>query len=359
MGYRLIARTLFTIALMTLPLFAGAALESELDDIFADYDRFDSPGCAVAVVQNGEIVFKKGYGIANLEHHAPILPDTKFYAGSVSKQFTAMCIALLEEDGALGYDDDINEHLPELPDYDPPIRVHDLIHHTNGLQQYFAIWEERDRHLEDVMNATHAMEMIAGANNVLFEAGEKYSYSNSGYFLMAQIVGRVSGMAFPDFADERIFKPLGMTNSHFHDDRNHIIENRAMSYFERDDGGYGVYLLNYELVGPGGLYTTVEDLAKWDSNFYDNRLGHGAQSLIDRTLKTGVLNDGTTLGYAYGLNHGERGGKKVIDHTGSLAGYRAMMLRFPDEKTTILILGNLASINAEGLAHQVADVLFE
>lgn len=339
--------------------FAHTQQFGKIHAIFAEYDALDSPGCAVLVSRDEETVFSHGYGSANLEHHALITPQTVFYIGSISKQFTAMCAALLEEEGKLSLDDDIRKHIPELPEYEPPIHVRDLVYHTNGLQQYFALWENEGRHLEDVLNAGEVLHLLIQNPMLLFKPGEKYFYSNSGYFLLAEVVERVSGMPFADYAKQKIFIPLGMNDSHFHTNRYHVIPNRAMSYFKRDEGGFGVYLLNYEIAGPGGLYTTVEDLAKWDSNFYHNILGQGKQSLIERTLETGTLNDGSKLDYAFGLRLDEFNGMKTVGHGGALAGYRADLLRVPEKKTSVIILGNLQEMVPAELGKRVMGEILD
>jgi len=329
----------------------------DIHKIFSQYDSLDSPGCAVLIIQNDEIVFKYGYGSANLEHNAPITPNTIFYIGSISKQFTAMCIVLLEEQGKLSLNDDIRTYLPELPEYENTIRIRDLIYHTNGLQQYFDLWEKEGRSTVDVLNAKHVMNLLKNAATLSFKPGEKYSYSNSGYFLLSQIVERISEKSFSDFAEQHIFKPLEMNNSHFHTDCYQIIPNRAMSYFKREDGSYGVYMLNYEVVGPGGIYTSVEDLAKWDQNFYNNKLGKGKQSLINRTLECGELNNGNTLNYAFGLKIVEYKGIDTVEHGGSLAGYKSHFLRFPEKKPSIIILGNLKEMEPYNLTVSILDII--
>lgn len=334
---------------------SNAQVSGKIHSLFSSYDSLDSPGCAVLVVQDGKTVFQHGYGSANLEHKVLITPRTVFYIGSISKQFTAMCAALLEEEGKLSLDDDIRKHIPELPVYEHTIRVRDLIYHTNGLPDYFSMWENSGRQLEDVMNAEHVIQLLIQNPILSFQPGEKYSYSNSGYFLLSQIVERVSGMRFAEYAKQTIFTPLEMNHSHFHTDRYHVVPNRAMSYFKRDEDNFGVYLLNYEIVGPGGLYTTVEDLTKWDMNFYHNKLGKGKQTLIDKTLVSGKLNDGSKLDYAYGLQIGEYHGMKTVEHSGSLAGYRAYLMRIPEKRISVIILGNLEEMDPKEIGVQVMD----
>lgn len=337
---------------------AGSAVEeSEIDEVFAAYNRTDSPGCATALVSAGHVAFSKGYGMANLEQRAPIRPDTVFYAGSVSKQFVAFSAALLAEAGKLSLDDNVRQYLPELPDYGNPITIRHLIHHTSGLRDYLGLWSLRGRSVLDSMPRAEVLDLIARQRELNFQPGEEYLYSNSGYFLLAEIVGRADDSSLREFSQREMFAPLGMRASHFHDDSTHVIADKAEGYFKRDNGTWGALAQRFALVGSGGLYTNVLDLARWDGNFYDNQLGKGLPSLIDTTLETGRLNSGKELDYAFGLVHGEFRGLKTVQHGGALGGYRAHLLRFPEERFSIAILCNLADARPGELADRLAELV--
>jgi CubicO group peptidase (beta-lactamase class C family) len=328
----------------------------EIDEVFQEWDRSDSPGCALAVVREGEIIYERGYGMADLEHGIPIGPDSVFYAGSVSKQFVALTLLLLEEQGRLSLDDNIRKYLPEFPDYGAPIKIRHLIHHTSGLRDYLDLWLLSGRDYLDRVPVHAAYELIRRQEHLNFPPGEKHLYSNSCYFLIPLIVERVVGEPFKSFAAKNIFGPLGMENSHFHDDVTHLIQDRAFAYRKNANGSFGSLLMRFDLVGSGGLYTTVTDLAKWDANFYANRLGRKDPELIDKMLTNGRLNDGAELDYACALVNGNYRGLRTVGHSGALGGYRAQFTQFPDQRFSVIILSNLESFEPAKLALRVAEI---
>jgi len=326
-----------------------------VDKIFAAWDKPTSPGCALGVLQNGRFVYERGYGMANLDYDIPNSPKLVYYVGSDSKQFTAASIALLVLDGKLRLDDDIRKYVPEMPDYGTPITINHLIHHTSGIRDIYGLMSLGGLRIEDVFSDSEAVALIARQKELNFKPGDDYLYSNSGYFLLGQIVKRVTGKSLREFADERIFQPLGMTHTHFHDDPGHVMKNRAMSYESDGKDGYRIsYIQNFDKIGAGGLYTTVEDLRKWDENFYTHQIGGDALQAMIHTR--GVLNKGDTIPYAFGNNVTTYRGLRVDEHGGSLMGYKAEILRFPDQHVSVLATCNLGSINPGPLAEQVAEV---
>jgi CubicO group peptidase (beta-lactamase class C family) len=327
----------------------------KVDRIFAEWDKPSSPGCALGVLRNGRFVYERGYGMANLDYDIPNSPKLVYYVGSDSKQFTAASIALLVLDGKIALDDDIRKYIPEMPDYGTPITINYLIHHTSGIRDIYVLMSLGGLRLEDVFSDSEEVALIARQKELNFKPGDDYLYSNSGYFLLAEIVKRVTGKSLRVFADERIFKPLGMTHTHFHDDPGHIMKGRAMSYESDGTGSYRIsYLQNFDKIGAGGLYTTVEDLRQWDENFYTHRVGGDA---LQRMIHTrGILNRGDTIAYAFGNNVTTYRGLRVDEHGGALMGYKAEILRFPDQHFSVLATCNLGSINPEPLAEQVAEV---
>ncbi len=327
----------------------------KVDKVFAEWDKSSSPGCALGVLQNGRFVYEHGYGMANLDYDIPNSPTLVYYVGSDSQQFTAASIALLVLDGKIALDDDIRKFIPEMPDYGTPITINHLIHHTSGIRDIYVLMSLGGLRLEDVFSDSEAVALIARQKELNFKPGDDYLYSNSGYFLLGQIVKRVTGKSLREFADERIFTPLGMTHTHFHDDPGHIMKGRAMSYESDGQGGYRIsYLQNFDKIGAGGLYTTVEDLRKWDENFYTHQVGGDALQKMIHTR--GVLNKGDTIVYAFGNNVTTYRGLRVDEHGGSLMGYKAEILRFPDQHFSVLATCNLGSINPGPLAEQVAEV---
>jgi CubicO group peptidase (beta-lactamase class C family) len=329
----------------------------KVDELFSQWNNSHSPGCALAVVKDGEIIYKRGYGMADLEHHISITPETVFYIGSVSKQFVTMCILLLEEEGKLFLDDDVRKYIPEFPEYDRPMTIKHLIHHTSGIRDYLTLWTISGRNYLDHVPKKAVLDMICSQKELNFSPGEQYLYSNSCYFLLAVVVERITGQTFREFADSHIFQPLGMEDSHFQDDNTYLIENRAFGYFKKEDNSFGNMLMRFDLVGSGGLYTNVEDLYLWDQNFYHNKLGAGSPELIDKMKTKGRLNNGEEIDYAFALNIGEYRGAQTVSHGGSLGGYRAMYVRFPEFEFSVIILSNLAEFNPSEMAYRVADIL--
>ena len=330
-----------------------AALTAKVDKLFAPWDQPASPGAALVIIKDGAVVYKRGYGVANLEYDIRITPATVFHVASVSKQFTAFAITLLAKQGKLSLDDDIRKYLPEVPDFGKTITIRHLIHHISGLRDQWELLAMAGWRLDDVITKEHILKMVRHQKELNFDPGSEHLYCNTGYTLLAVIVERVSGQSFRQFTEDNIFKPLGMTNTHFHDDHEMIVKNRAYSYSPARDG-FKLSVLSYANVGATSLFTTVEDMAKWVQNFDDGRVG-GAQ-VIDQMHQQGVLNNGEKISYAFGLVIGKYKGLKIVEHSGGDAGYRSHVMRFPDQKFAVVILSNLGSFNPGGIARQVADV---
>ncbi len=328
------------------------SLSRAVDRIFAT-DR-TGPGCAVGVYENGRVALARGYGSANLEYDAPITPETPFIVGSVSKQFTAAAIALLVQDGRISLDDDVRKYVPELPAYQRPITIGELVHHTSGLRDFWEIVGASGLRFDDGYTVDDMMRMAERQHALNFTPGDRYMYSNTGYLVLGVVVKRVSGKSLRDFAAERIFGPLGMASSHFHDDHTMLTPGRARSY-ERRGNSWVLADWNNDLVGQGGLMTTVSDLARWDENFYTGQVG--GKEFLARQLERGRLNDGTLLSYAFGLELGEYRGLPIVEHAGSTGGYRAEILRFPTAHTTVTTLCNFSTSLPDVRARRVADVV--
>ncbi len=329
---------------------------AQVDAVFGEYDKPDSPGCALGVIRDGKLIYKRGYGMASLEHGSPISPDTVFRIGSVSKQFTAAAVALLAEDGKISLDDDVRNYLPELPAYEHPITIRHLIHHTSGLRDYTNLVSMAGIDAADHYTVAESLDLIARQRGTDFPPGEEYSYSNSGYFLLSQIVERASGKSLRSFSEERMFGPLGMKDTHFHDAPFEVVAKRAYGYSPSDDRGYRIDMTGWEQVGDGSVFTTIEDLLFWDRNFYDNRLGRGGPALIETLQTTGKLSNDEAIDYAFGLTVGEYRGLKRVSHGGSWVGFRAHLTRFPDQRFSVAVLCNLSTASPGTLAHRVADI---
>ncbi|MHC4990475.1 MAG: serine hydrolase domain-containing protein [Planctomycetota bacterium] len=328
-----------------------------VDSLFAEWDRTTSPGCALAVIRDGRIVHARGYGMADLERSITLTPRSVFDIASTSKQFVAMCVLLLEEEGKLSLDDDLRKYFPSMPDYGEPITIRHLVHHTSGIRDYLVLMFLAGMPMENDYPEAQIVDLISRQKALNFAPGAEHLYSNSGYFLLGEIVHRVSGMTLGEYARRNIFEPLGMSSTQFYDDFKRVVPDRAIGYLPTEGGGFATELYLFDLVGDGGVLTTVEDLLVWDRNFYANRVGAGEQSLIDRMLTPGRLANGETLGYACGLGVSTYRGLKTVSHGGAWAGYRSQLLRFPEQRFSVVVLSNLGTFNPTGLARQVADIL--
>ncbi len=328
----------------------------EVDKIFARWDKPNSPGCALGIIQEGSFIYKRGYGMANLEYGIPLTSQSVFRIGSTSKQFTALCIVLLEEEDKLSLDDNLREFFPEMPDYAESITIRQLIHHTSGVRDYLTLMSLAGARGDDFYIDPEVVDLIVRQKELNFVPGDEFLYSNSGYFLLAEIVKRVTGDSMRVYAEDKIFKPLGMTHTHFHDDFTQIVKNRASGYGRKKGGDFRINMTTLGMIGDGGVFTSVDDLLLWDRNFYDNKLGNADLRLIDKMLTPGNLNSGEKLDYAFGLGINEYKGLKMVSHGGSFVGFRADMIRFPEQKFSVIVLANLGNINPSRLAKQVADI---
>jgi len=330
------------------------SLTDEVDKIFEEYDKPNSPGCALAVIKDGHILYKRGYGSAHLEYNIPITPSTIFHVASVSKQFTAFAVTMLAQQGKLSLDDDIRKHLPEVPDFGKTITIRHLIHHTSGLRDQWELLAMAGWRLDDVITKAHIMKMVRHQKTLNFDPGQEYLYCNTGYTLLAVIVEKLTGQSFRQYTEANIFKPLSMTNTHFHDDHEMIVKNRAYSYAPDSSHGFRASVLSYANAGATSLFTTVEDLAKWVQNFEDGRVGGAAA--IEQMHQQGILNNGEKISYAFAIVIGNYRGLRTIAHSGADAGFRSHLIRFPDQKFAVAILSNLATFDPARRARQVADI---
>lgn len=325
-----------------------------VDSIFAPYASVRSPGCAVGVTRDGSLSFAKGYGLADLEHRTPITSDTRFYIASVSKQFTAMSIVLLAQDGKLSLDDSVRRWVPELPSFGKPITIRQLLHHTSGLRDYMTLLAVSGWPTDGELTEKQFLDLIRRQKSLNFASGDEFLYSNTGYALLSIVVKRASGESLRDFAAERIFKPLGMTETEFRDDHTEVIPERAIGYEVTATGGYREILPKVDVVGDAGVYSTVRDLAKWDANFTNPVVG--GTSGIATMLEPGQLNNGQVIPYALALTLGELRGMKTVGHSGSFGGYQSTMLRFPEVNLGVITLCN-TSAASPSLAEQVGFVM--
>jgi CubicO group peptidase (beta-lactamase class C family) len=319
----------------------------KIDSLFASYNS-QTPGVAIAIVKDGKVIFKKGYGMADLNHGIPITPQTVFNIASVSKQFTAFSIYLLENEGKLSFEDDARKYIPELPDYGPVIKIKHLLAHTSGLRDQAALLALAGVHSGDVVTTEQVLKLVARQKNLNYAPGTTFNYNNTGYTLLAEIVKRISGKTFAEYTHDNIFQPLGMTSTRFSDNHEMIVKNKAESY-ERINNEYYQKPLNVSNPGPSNLLTTVEDLSKWVLNFEKPIVGNtklikafNEPSYYDNKKKV-VLRviDGTdTIFHAKGQNVSDYKGVLMIGHGGHTAAFRTYLGRFPDQLLSIIALSN-------------------
>ena len=357
---RWLVRRVAAVALLSLLPSVGAwGADSipAIDNVFSDLDGTHSPGCALGVARDGEFIYRRGYGMASLEHGVPITPETLFYAGSVSKEFVAASIVLAAEQGRLHLNDDVHKHIPELPDYGYKITLLHLIHHTSGLRDYLGLLQLAGKPAEDVLDKEEMLALIVRQKRLNFEPGSQYLYSNSGYFLLAEILHRATGLTLREFAEKNIFHPLGMSATRFHDNRLEIVPRRAFAYAPAKDGGFELnWSSNFDQVGSGGLVTSVDDMLGWERNFLEPRIG--SAKFLD-TIQTpdnlSTSADDPDAHYAFGLVFSQYRGLKTVSHGGAMFGFRAAFLRFPEERFAVICLCNVANADPTGRAFRVAD----
>jgi CubicO group peptidase (beta-lactamase class C family) len=325
-----------------------------VDEVFGDLAKANSPGCALGVYRDGKIIYAKGYGLANIEENVAITPQSVFDIGSTSKQFTAASILLLEKRGKLSINDDVRKYLPELPEYGQKITILHLLNHTSGLRDYLTLMELAGINTDSVTTDEDALALIDRQKALNFAPGSDWLYSNSGFFLLSIIVKRASGKTLREFAAENIFTPLEMTHTQYRDDHASLIANRALAYDEKEKkDGYTLNVSYFEQTGDGAVHTSVEDLLKWDENFYSPRVG--GQDFLTELQEHGKLNSGKALDYAKGLFVGDYRGLHTVSHGGAWGGYRAELLRFPEQRFSVACLCNVGNANPTERAYEVAD----
>ena len=352
---RFIGLGLIVLGFFLVPARAAEDSKEKVDKIFAEYDKADSPGCALGVIRDGKFVYRKGYGMGSLELGVPLSPESVFYMGSVAKQFTAASVVLAAEQGFLSLDDNVRKYIPELPDYGHPITLRQMLHHTSGIRDFLTLLGLSGRDPATIHSEAELVDLIARQKNLNNNPGDEWRYSNTNYFLLGVVVKRATKKSLSEFATENIFKPLGMEHTRFYDDHTLVVPGRVAAYDPGRDGKFLVdWSTQYDLVGGGGLMSTVDDMFLWDRNFYENKLGKG--TLVTELQTRGVLNNGKQISYALGLGMGTYRGLPTAEHDGALDGYRTVILRFPEQRFSVVCLCNLSSANTSSLAHKVSDI---
>lgn len=329
----------------------------KIDSLFSKWNNDSSPGCTVGIVRNDSLIFSKGYGMANLEYGIPNSPGTIFHMASVSKQFTAYAIVLLARQGKLSLEDDIHKYLTWFPDLKEKITIRNLLNHTSGIRDQWQLLAIAGTRLDDVITQDHIVKVLSKQQALNFKPGAKYSYSNSGFTMLAEIVKSVTGQTLRQFTDSAIFKPLGMANTHFHDNYQEIEKNRSYSYDRTDSIHFANSILSYSNAGATSLFTNINDMSKWIMNFYDHKVGD--QKDVDMLTQKGKLNDGKELTYALGIAVDNFKGWRQYTHSGGDAGYRTHVAVFPDLKMGFIVFSNLGDFNPGARVYEMAELFIK
>ncbi len=328
--------------------------ERAVDSMIAVAVHGEMPGIAIGVVRNGKVLFARGYGFADLEHHIPITTSTVFDLASLSKQFTGLAVAMLVEQGRIKLSDDIHKYIPELGDLGHPITIDHLVHHTSGLRDWPGTMSLAGWRMDDVVSFDQILRFAYNQRSLNFVPGAEYTYSNTGYNLLAEMIQRVTGQPFRAWTTEHFFRPLGMTNTAFQDDHTRLIPNRALGYARGRDGTFANVTDNLTALGSSSLFSTVDDMTKWLMNFDDPKVG-GAAAMTRARMK-GVLNDGSPNYYAYGISLGMERGAPIANHSGGWAGFNTFVLHFPEQHFAVVALANSGAVNAAETAFGIANI---
>ena len=313
-----------------------AELSNRLEILYDSYDLPDTPGgFAVVVIRDGQPIFKKAYGFSNYEHKIPLTTSTVVDYASVAKQFTGFAVAVLIQEGRLRLDDDVSQYLPELPTFGEKITIRHLLHHTSGIRDWVGLVKIAGRHESDVISDDFLMKLFIHQKDLNFKPGEHFQYSNFGYFLLANIVARVTGQTFSAWTREHIFKPLGMVNTHFCEDYREIILNRAGSYKQDKNGQYVNTANQLVAYGSSSLYSTLDDMIKWLANFETHALG--GEDVWDMMCRSGSLNSGEKTNYGFGISMDKAQGLESIGHGGSWAGNLCQLSYYPKQNVSYLL----------------------
>ncbi len=341
----MLVRVVIVVLLLVCPsVFPGEALSqqdpsSQIRALFDACDRPDTPGgFAAAVIKEGRVLFEGAYGFSNSEHKVPFTTHTVTDLASVAKQFTGFAVATLAQEGRLGLDDDIRRYLPELPDFGDTITVRHLLYHTSGIRDWVGLVKISGRYDEDVITDDFLMRLVVNQQDLNFRPGERFQYSNTGYFLLANIVFRVTGHPFSEWMRDNVFVPLEMTNTYFCDDHRAIIPNRASSYRKDDYGDLQNNTSNLEAYGSSSLFSTLADMVKWVSN-YETR-SFGGPEVWDLMLQRGVMNNGETINYGFGISINDDLSGANYGHGGSWGGYLSQVTYYPVPHLAYILIAN-------------------
>ncbi len=329
--------------------------EAEANKLIEEFDNPSTPGGALMVIRDGKVIYEKSFGMVNLTHNIPFEINSPTNIGSTTKQFTAMGIALLEEKGQISIDDDIRKYIPELPDLGDTIRLRHLMSHTSGYREYINSLLMSGRQMGDIIRLEEVIPLIQHQPALQNKPGESYNYNNTGFVLLAMVIERVTGEAYPDWMKKNIFLPLGMTRTQVRTNPGQIIPGNAQGYIKTPENNYIEAMDIPASMGAGGIYSTLIDLEKWINNFYNPVLGN--PSLIQKLQTPFILNDGDTMNYAYGLIIGNLNGLKMVEHGGADIAHRSMLMMFPDIEGAVITQSNNSNFPGH-ISRKLAEIFF-
>jgi len=328
-----------------------------IDSLFLEWNRPTSPGGTVGIAVNGKPVFSGAYGLASMEYLVPNNYATKFNIASVSKQFTAMGIVKLHLAGKLSIDDDFRAYLPELPDFGYKVSLRHMLHHTSGLRSLHTLLALAGWRDDDMKNNDDLLRFMTMQEDLNFEPGSEYMYSNTGYILAAIIIERISGENFADWMKKEIFQPLGLYDTYVEDKYNRVAHNYATSYNGSYARGFEREIEYWAYTGSGNIHSTAADLLRWMRYYYD--APEGWQEAFSMMLTLDEFNNGEPNDYAFGIIIDEYKNERRISHSGSIGGYRAFACSFPEHETEIVVLTNFSSSDVSGKVNRISDIIFD
>lgn len=354
-------RIIFTSIFMFSYLFLFGQLSTTqkeaIDKLFLDWNVPNHPGGSVGVMIGDKVVFSKGYGLASMEYHVPNSKSTLYNIASVSKQFTAMGIVLLDLEGKLSVDDDIRTHLPEIPDFGKVVTIRHMLHHTSGLRSLHALLGLAGWRGDDARSNQDIDRFLRTQKELNFDPGEEYLYCNTGFMLMANIIEKITGEAFPAWMKANIFEPLGLHNTYVEDDYSRIIPDNATSYYGNSRNGFSRAVEYWGYVGSGNVHSSTDDILKWLSNFYAPH--DGWKQAFDKLQTTDNFNNGKMNNYAFGVSVNNLQGHKIVSHSGAIGGFRAFASSYPEDKISIAILSNFSASSVGGKEREIAKILLD
>ena len=354
-----LAITLIIVIVLPLDIYSQPSKEEiqKIDSLFISWNQPNHPGGSIRIMKEGKVIFSRAYGLASLEYLVPNTPDTRFNIASVSKQFTCMGMVLLHLQGKLSFDDDVRKYLPELPDFGDTITIRQLIHHTSGMRSLHSLLGMAGWRNEDYRTNEDLFRFMKNQQDLNFKPGEEYLYCNTGYMLMADIIEKITEKNFAEWMYSSVFEPLGMFNTYVEDKYNRVVPFNATSYYGSASHGFSRAVEYWGYVGSGNIHSTTDDLLKWLTNYYNPQPDWEKPFQLMKTR--GILNNGDTLDYAFGINISKYKGINGISHGGSIGGYRSLMVAIPDHELNIAILTNFSSSNIGSKLHRISDILLK